>query len=80
MKVGYINNSYPEKRCIINKCDSKNIEYKFINRKYSDPYFIARKIRNKFLKSVFNNNWDVNSIFSPILCPDVDILHIETNI
>ena len=75
MKVGYINNGYPEKRCIIDKCDSKNIEYKFINRKYSDPYFIARKIRDKFFKSDFNINWDIGSIYKPLLSPDVDIIH-----
>lgn len=69
MKIGYINDFYPERRCIINKV--KDIKYKKIN--YYDDY---NKLYHKILKKININKSNMKEfVFSSTKKYDVDIIH-----
>lgn len=72
MKIGYLLNLYPEKRCIINKTEA--IYIKLVRA--ADFYFIKDKIICLFGGGQ-QVNWDVQCAYRPLLkdYKNVDIIH-----
>ena len=71
MKIGYLKDDYPERRCIINKIGGEETKYVFCCEKLAKTRILGK------VRKIFGGRdlgWDA-LYYNPILMPYVDIVH-----